>query len=127
MIIINKPIKFPIMIVDSDGYVLESSLLELEEFLYSLDNGFIRGNNMFLFLKIVVADAFEKMSYGVMEVLEDDVAANHWRVSLVTGGWSGCEELIDRMLSVPMVKAFYFNAWRRGGYYEFSGPRSNTL
>jgi hypothetical protein len=48
----------------------------------------------------------------------------YWEITFTTGGWSGCEELINRLLDNFYIKMFY-SMWRRGGLHQFEIPISN--
>jgi hypothetical protein len=38
---------------------------------------------------------------------------------LITGGWSGNEEIVGAMLENRMIKSIYYYQWTRGGKYIF--------
>ena len=72
-----------------------------------------------------IEDDYEKMltfltpimsGYGRCEKREID---NVWEV--VTGGWSGNEEIISAMQSNLAFWGIYWQLSKRGGYYEFKG------
>lgn len=60
--------------------------------------------------------------YGVYEVADcDDRGPLHiGQIEIVfhTQGWSGCEDMIDAVLT-PMMRLLYLYQWRRGGHYWF--------
>lgn len=42
-------------------------------------------------------------------------------VTLITGGWSGCE-LVVEVVSKTMFSLFFHSKWERGGLYEYRVP-----
>ena len=45
------------------------------------------------------------------------------RIEFSTGGWSGCEALVNAVLGNPWLRVHYYS-WRRGGHYVFEVPVS---
>lgn len=86
--------------LDCDGYPTEETIEEILAW---------RGNPSEIFQ--LVSEMYP--SYGRMELR---VVDNIWEV--VTGGWSGCEEIVGAFKS----NIYIGHTWvmsRRGGYHEF--------
>ncbi len=79
------------------------------------------------------ANAVEQWPYQEMDALFEHLesiwpyygrfekrADGTWEIA--TGGWSGCEELIDALMSNMMIRACAWQLSKRGGYYEFKVP-----
>lgn len=47
-------------------------------------------------------------------------------VSYHTRGWSGAEEIIDKILENTAINALYYAKWERGGHYYFLVPADQT-
>lgn len=39
--------------------------------------------------------------------------------TFVTGGWSGCEEIMGRVTDNTIFSFLFYNKWERGGLHEF--------
>ena len=97
--------------LDGDGYPTEEGLNALDQF---------HGTP-----KALIAHVSTMMeNYGFVDI-EDyvDEFGNvpSKRVTLVTGGWSGCEEVIGRFSDTLFHFAFWESSWR-GGKYTYSLP-----
>ena len=89
---------------DIDGYPTDEALSIIENWSHK---------DHYLELMEFIADYFNS-GYGRCEYRDID---NTWEV--VTGGWSGNEEIISALKKNTM---FWLTCWKiskRGGYYEF--------
>ena len=50
-----------------------------------------------------------------------EIAKNLWKVS--TGGWSGCEDIIDALGENKLFWSLCWESSRKGGHYEFEVKR----
>ena len=55
----------------------------------------------------------------------DDLSGKPIRIiEFSTYGWSGSEQVIGTVLSVPLIKMMFHESWKRGGHYVFEIPHS---
>ncbi len=43
-------------------------------------------------------------------------------ITLTTGGWSGCEDLIEAMNSTVVIGMMWHSKWERGGRFTYEVP-----
>jgi hypothetical protein len=99
------------MSLDGDGYPTEDALDALDAFKGSPE---------------AMADLLRPLmeSYGVAEVedfIDDFGQVPSKRLTLVTGGWSGCEEVVGRLSDTLFHYAFWESSWR-GGKHTYVVP-----
>ena len=97
-------------VIDDNGYPTESALVALDHF---------KGTPHDL-AQHVIAMVRE---YGAFVI--DDIA-DEWgraakRLTLVTGGWSGCEEVIGRLSETMFHFSYWESSWR-GGKHTYVIP-----
>jgi len=85
--------------LDKDGYPTDETLVQIEKY---------EGNFSILMAEV----AFLFGTYGRCEF-----SGNHWTVA--TGGWSGCESVIEALKKNTMFWMICWQLSKRGGYYEF--------
>lgn len=107
--------------VDGDGYPTEDSLAAIEALDFK-----DRWSDAARFL----VEDFPKMA--AMMPSAHVAVANIDRhghpakeVTFVTGGWSGCEDLINAVLGIVHLKHMYYAKWERGGLHVFVVPVSH--
>jgi len=98
-------------VIDSDGYPEPEVLMDIMEWT-------ARAGHHELMQEIV--PLFEQ--YGRCEYRDIDGV---WEV--VTGGWSGCEQVIQCLQENTMFWVMCWRLSKRGGYYEFkTTPKGAT-
>lgn len=97
--------------LDGDGYPTEAALVALDQFLGSPED-----------LAAHVRSMFENYGFALVEDFVDEFGnVPTKRLTLVTGGWSGCEEVIDRLSRTLFHFAFWESSWR-GGKHTYCVP-----
>ena len=99
---------------DGDGYLTEEwlDLLRAKEFTVSEARQF---------LLETFPEAAELMQPYATIRISDVKDRPAKEIYFATGGWSGCEDLIEAMLSQPLI-AYHHTQWKRGGAYWFEAP-----
>lgn len=100
--------------IDSDGYPTEESLEQIENY---------SGSAIYLMREVV--DYFNNCGYGVVYVNKPPSPAEKTVFELSTGGWSGCEDVIDALKNNRLWWVCCWRSLHRGGHYSFEV--SNTL
>jgi len=97
-------------LLDDNGYPAEAALAALDRFQGS-------PRELVHYVSEMVRE------YGVFAVddINDDWGRAAKRLTLVTGGWSGCEEVIGR-LSDTMFHFLYWESSWRGGKHTYVVP-----
>ena len=96
--------------VDDAGYPSEAALEKIE----ALKDADPR--EIWEFMRHRFVTCGRELNHGKCEVSED---SGIMRVEFVTGGWSGCEDFVGAVLSVPLVQLVYYAEWKRGGLHVF--------
>ena len=91
--------------LDSNGYPTEQSLNYVKSWPYK------NMVSLFEFIK----PAFDK--YGLIELEENEDNKKKWTIA--TGGWSGCEDVIDALRDNYIFWALYWDSSYRGGKHIF--------
>ncbi len=102
--------------IDANGYPDEAVL----ERIRALDDDFLR----FMLEDFPVLAEQAACIYGKItsEDVKDVIGRPVRRLTFVTGGWSGCEDFIEAVLCIPIVRLLYYAAWFRGGKHVFEVP-----
>lgn len=97
----------PEELIDEDGYPTDEALDHLSSFTGSTEE--------------LVAYVRSLMHNGssLLEDFTDDFGAPEKRLTLVTGGWSGCESVIAA-LSETMFQVLFWESSNRGGKHTFT-------
>lgn len=54
-----------------------------------------------------------------LELVDDEMFdRKEWRATFITGGWSGCEEVIDAVRGT-FFDIMFASKWERGGLWEY--------
>lgn len=88
--------------LDTDGYPTDASLEQIKNYAGDYTN-------------LMAEIAFLFGEYGRCEF-----DGNHWVVS--TGGWSGCEDVIEALNNNAMFWTLCWSTAKRGGHFEFDIP-----
>jgi len=95
---------------DSDGYPTDETLETIKKWPYG--HGYID-------LMSYVSRAWKWEDFVYCNAIKDFAEQDVWEYTLITGGWSGNESIVDALLENQM---FYHLCWReshRGGKYIF--------
>ncbi len=91
----------------SDGYPTEAELDAIETF-YGTPLEFVE----------YIGSIWRNGAGWSLEPLEDNWREG-WLARFVTGGWSGCEDVMGRVAGVTMFSFLFHSKWERGGLWEF--------
>jgi hypothetical protein len=98
-------------VLDDDGYPTEDALDALDRFVGTPEA-----------LAAHVGTMMENYGFALVEDFVDDFGnVPSKRLTLVTGGWSGCEEVIGRLGDTLFHFAFWESSFR-GGKYTYVVP-----
>jgi hypothetical protein len=98
-------------VLDDDGYPTEDGLVALDQF-----DGAPEA------LVAYIGTMMEHYGFANVEDFIDDFGnVPSKRLTLVTGGWSGCEEVIGRLSNTLFHFAFWESSWR-GGKHTYVIP-----
>jgi hypothetical protein len=69
----------------------------------------------------VIISMFENTGYGKgwIEKIIDDFGDSIWELRLVTGGWSGCEDMIGELRENYLWWGMFWYSIHRGGLFVF--------
>jgi hypothetical protein len=97
--------------LDSDGYPTDSALEALDRF---------KGTPQAL--ACYVSSMMENYGSALVEDFVDDFGGvPSKRLTLVTGGWSGCESVVSALSNTLFYYAFWESSWR-GGKHTYVVP-----
>ena len=71
----------------------------------------------------ILAYAFIFSGYGTGWVGTPSRYKDKIEVTLVTGGWSGNEEMLSLTQEIDFFKGFYYTRWESGGLHSFEFPK----
>jgi hypothetical protein len=102
--------------IDEDGYPDEASLQAIRTANLGREGG--------RWLAEELTKAYALIPYGKCAItdIDNDFYGPCKEIRLVTGGWSGCEELIGAILNNPALRSLYYAKWERGGAFTFVVP-----
>src|SRR5690606_11853039 len=104
--------------IDADGYPSERALRKIRALRKATPGDLKR------FMLEDFVDLGRELPYARCEAFErqDEYTSPVLRIEFATGGWSGCEDFIEAVLSVPLIRLCYYAEWKRGGLHVFEVP-----
>lgn len=105
--------------VDGDGYPSEAALEEIRRLREATPQQL---QEFMLYSFVPLAEEIRMGTVRAWWRTDELFGCERLRIEFTTGGWSGCEDFIDAVLSVPMIRMCYYYMWRRGGYFAFEVP-----